>query len=53
MLEQEFNVVESSELSILLSPLQFAVIVCIESKHFPNHLLCWSVGDLFGLNEQF
>jgi len=35
MLEQEFNVVESSELSILLSPLQLAVIVCIESKHSP------------------
>jgi len=38
MLEQEFNVVESSELLILLSPLQLAVIVCIESKNFHNHL---------------
>jgi len=38
MLKQEFNVVESSELSILLSPLQLVVIVCIESKHFLDHL---------------
>ena len=43
---QAFSVVESSKLSILLSPLQLAVIVCIgylclkcvELNHFPNHL---------------
>ena len=35
MLKQEVNVVASSELAILLRPLQLAVIVCIESKHSP------------------
>ena len=38
MLKQEVNVVASSELAILLRPLQLAVIVCIESKNFLNHL---------------
>ena len=42
---QAFNVVESSTMSILISPLQLAVIVCrlplsesVELNHFPNHL---------------
>ena len=57
---QAFNVVESSELLILLSPLQLAVIVCrlplsesVELNHFPNHLFgLLAVGDLLGLNKQ-
>ena len=47
MLEQDFHVVESSELSILLSSLQLAVIVCIESKHFLDHLF----SALTGINH--
>ena len=53
---------ESSELSILLNPLQLAVIICrlplserVELNHFPQSPV-WVVGqlvDLFCLNKQF